>query len=88
MGLGAGARLSANEGRASRRRCDFAERTFRAPFVASTLATAKAVIGEVMRVVAGWRAHFAEKGVSQRDVDVLGREIDRAFLLEQRTLAV
>ena len=38
-------------------------------------------------VVAGWRAHFAEIGVSQRDVDVLGREIDRAFLLEQRVLA-
>ena len=54
---------------------------------ALTLAAAKAVIGEVTRVVAGWRAHFAEKGVSQRDVDLLGEQIDRAFLLEQRVLA-
>ena len=68
-------------------RCDFAERTFRAPFVALTLATAKAVIGEVTRVVAGWRAHFAEKGVSQRDFDLPAEQIDRAFLLEQRVPA-
>ena len=54
---------------------------------ALTLASAKAVIGDVSRVVAGWRAHFAEEGVSQRDVDVLAEQIDRAFLLEQRVPA-
>ena len=54
---------------------------------ALTLAAAKAVIGEVAPVVAGWRAHFAEKGVSQRDIDLLADQIDRAFLLKQRVLA-
>jgi serine/threonine-protein kinase HipA len=51
---------------------------------ALTLAAAKAVTAEVARVVAGWRAHFGETGVSQRDVDLLGEQIDWAHLREQR----
>jgi serine/threonine-protein kinase HipA len=51
---------------------------------ALTLAAAKAVTGEVARVVAGWRTHFVEKGVSRRDIALLGKQIDRAFLREQR----
>ena len=55
---------------------------------ALTLASAEAVVGEVARVVAGWCAHFAEKGVSQRNVDLIAKQIDWAFLLEQRVLAL
>ena len=54
---------------------------------ALTLASAKAVTGEVARAVAGWRAHFTGAGVSRRDIDLLGEQIDRAFLREQRVLA-
>ncbi|MDP3822173.1 MAG: HipA domain-containing protein [Burkholderiales bacterium] len=51
---------------------------------ALTNASAKAVAAEVARAVAGWRAHFAEKGVSPRDIDLLAEQIDRPFLREQR----
>jgi serine/threonine-protein kinase HipA len=51
---------------------------------ALTNAAAKTVTAEVARVVAGWRTHFVEKGVSRRDIALLGEQIDRAFLREQR----
>ena len=54
---------------------------------ALTRAKAQAVTAEVARVVAGWRAHFAQKRVSKRDLDLLGEQIDRAFLREQRAAA-
>ena len=51
---------------------------------ALTRAQAQAVVAEVARAAAGWRAHFAEVGVSARDIDLLAEQIDRAFLREQR----
>ena len=38
----------------------------------------------VARVVEGWRRHFASCGVTQRDVELLGEQIDRPFLADQR----
>jgi serine/threonine-protein kinase HipA len=38
----------------------------------------------VARVVDSWRQHFASCGVTQRDVDLLGEQIDRPFLADQR----
>jgi serine/threonine-protein kinase HipA len=54
---------------------------------ALTHARAQAVATEVARVVAGRGTHFAEKGASPRDIDLLGEQIDRAFLCEQRAAA-
>jgi serine/threonine-protein kinase HipA len=54
---------------------------------ALTRAKAQAVATEVARAVAGWRTHFTEKGVSPRDIDLLGEQIDRAFLRKQRAAA-
>jgi serine/threonine-protein kinase HipA len=51
---------------------------------ALTSAKAQTVAGEVARVVAGWRVHFKDKGVSLRDGDLLAEQIDQAFLREQR----
>ncbi len=51
---------------------------------ALTSTKAQAVVGEVARVVNGWHAHFAQAGVSRRDIDLLGEQIDRAFLSGQR----
>lgn len=45
---------------------------------------ARAVCAEVVRAVKGWRAHFAAQGVTPRDLDLLGEQIDRPFLREQR----
>ena len=39
---------------------------------------------DVAHVCAGWRAHFAQTGVRAADLDLLGRVVDRPFLLEQR----
>jgi serine/threonine-protein kinase HipA len=38
----------------------------------------------VCQVVSGWRAHFAGAGVSGRDIELLGEQIDRPFLRQQR----
>jgi serine/threonine-protein kinase HipA len=38
----------------------------------------------VARVVAGWKEHFASCGVTRRDVELLGEQIDRPFLADQR----
>ena len=38
----------------------------------------------VARVVAEWREHFAGCGVRPRDVELLGEQVDRAFLKDQR----
>ncbi len=38
----------------------------------------------VARVVAEWREHFAGCGVRPRDVELLGEQIDRSFLKDQR----
>jgi serine/threonine-protein kinase HipA len=38
----------------------------------------------VARVVAGWKEHFASCGVTRRDVELLGEQIDRPFLSDQR----
>ena len=51
---------------------------------ALTSAQAQGVAADVAQVVAGWRAHFKEAGVSPRDIDLLAEQIDRPFLREQR----
>jgi serine/threonine-protein kinase HipA len=51
---------------------------------AMTPARAHAVCAEVVKVAAGWRKHFKAAGVSARDLALLGEQIDRAFLREQR----
>lgn len=48
------------------------------------LAAARAEIRRVAAVVANWREHFASAGVSGTDIDLLGEQIDRPFLREQR----
>jgi serine/threonine-protein kinase HipA len=43
---------------------------------------------EVLRVVAvvnTWKSHFAQLGVSPRDIESLGQQIDGDYLLRQRT---
>jgi len=45
---------------------------------------AAAQVREVVRVVDGWKQHFAAAGVSRRDVAMLGEQVDRDFLREQR----
>ena len=47
-------------------------------------AAAKQQIRAVAKVVAGWRAHFASVGVTANDIELLGEQIDRPFLREQR----
>jgi serine/threonine-protein kinase HipA len=49
-----------------------------------TPAQAHDEVRTVVDVVAGWRKHFAETGVSARDIEAFGAHIDRPFLLEQR----
>jgi serine/threonine-protein kinase HipA len=39
----------------------------------------------VARVVDGWKQHFEAQGVTARDIEMYASQIDRAFLLEQRT---
>ena len=45
---------------------------------------AAAQVRRVVRVVNGWREHFASLGVTGRDVELLGEQIDRPFLMDQR----
>lgn len=45
---------------------------------------AAAQVRRVVRVVAGWREHFASFGVTRRDVELLAEQIDRPFLADQR----
>jgi serine/threonine-protein kinase HipA len=49
-----------------------------------TLARAKDVMAEVVRVADAWQEHFAKAGVSAQDVLVLAQAIDRPFLQSQR----
>jgi serine/threonine-protein kinase HipA len=51
---------------------------------ALTAGRAREICVEVSGVVDGWRAHFAAHGVSATDLDLLSKQIDRKFLLEQR----
>lgn len=39
----------------------------------------------VCRVISRWRRHFADCGVTRGDLELLSDQIDRPFLLEQRT---
>ncbi len=41
-------------------------------------------VAEVAAVVAGWQAHFADCGVSARDIESYTEQIDRPFLKAQR----
>jgi len=41
-------------------------------------------VRRVVRVVDGWREHFAACGVTAADVDLYAQHIDRPFLKEQR----
>lgn len=55
--------------------------------VASFGLTAAQSHQEVRRVadtVSGWKQHFADAGVSARDIGAFGQHIDRSFLREQR----
>jgi serine/threonine-protein kinase HipA len=45
---------------------------------------AAAQVRRVVRVVNGWREHFASLGVTRRDVEQLAEQIDRPFLADQR----
>jgi serine/threonine-protein kinase HipA len=45
---------------------------------------AAAQVRRVAKVVAGWKKHFAESGVSTADIDALAQHIDRPLLREQR----
>ncbi len=45
---------------------------------------AAAQVRRVVRVVRGWREHFASLGVTRRDVELLAEQIDRPFLADQR----
>jgi serine/threonine-protein kinase HipA len=42
------------------------------------------IVTEVIRVIGGWKAHFAEQGVSAPDIDFLAERIDAGTLGEQR----
>ena len=45
---------------------------------------AAAEVASVIKVVDNWKAHFAQIGVTQRDIDSLAQQIDGEFLLAQR----
>jgi serine/threonine-protein kinase HipA len=45
---------------------------------------AQAEIAAVAAVIAQWKRHFAARGVSRRDIEMLAEQIDRPFLREQR----
>jgi serine/threonine-protein kinase HipA len=47
-------------------------------------AEARAQAARVAQVCENWKAHFAQAGVTRRDIDTLARYIDRGFLLDQR----
>jgi serine/threonine-protein kinase HipA len=38
----------------------------------------------VLRVVDGWKDHFAQCGVTAADIDLYAQHIDRPFLKDQR----
>ena len=46
---------------------------------------AAAEVARVIEVVNTWKAHFAQVGVTQRDIDSLAQQIDGEYLLSQRT---
>ena len=46
---------------------------------------AAAVLASVIDVVSGWREHFAQSGVTERDIESLAERIDSEELLTQRT---
>lgn len=48
-------------------------------------AEAAAEVGRVISVVSSWQAHFAQAGVSARDIESLAERIDGEALLTQRT---
>jgi serine/threonine-protein kinase HipA len=50
-----------------------------------TPAEAAAEVVRVVKVVNTWKLHFAEMGVSLRDIENLAQQIDGDFLLQQRT---
>jgi serine/threonine-protein kinase HipA len=50
-----------------------------------TPAEAAAEVVRVAEVVNTWKLHFAEMGVSPRDIENLAQQIDGDFLLQQRT---
>jgi serine/threonine-protein kinase HipA len=50
-----------------------------------TPAEAAAEIVRVVEVVNTWKLHFAQVGVSPRDIENLAQQIDGDFLLNQRT---
>jgi serine/threonine-protein kinase HipA len=45
---------------------------------------ATAEVVRVVHVVNTWKLHFAEVGVSSRDIESLARQIDGGYLLQQR----
>ena len=50
-----------------------------------TPAEAAAEVVRVVEVVNTWKLHFAQVGVSLRDIENLAQQIDGNFLLQQRT---
>jgi serine/threonine-protein kinase HipA len=50
-----------------------------------TPAEASAEVVRVVEVVNTWKLHFAQMGVSPRDIENLAQQIDGNFLLQQRT---
>lgn len=50
-----------------------------------TPAEAAAEVVRVVEVVNIWKLHFAQMGVSQRDIENLSQQIDGDFLMQQRT---
>ena len=49
-----------------------------------TPAEAAAEVVRVVEVVNTWKLHFAEVGVSPRDIESLAQQIDGDYLLQQR----
>jgi serine/threonine-protein kinase HipA len=45
---------------------------------------ARREVKAVARVVEQWKDHFAQTGVSKRDIDLYAEQIDRPFLRDQR----
>ena len=47
-------------------------------------AAAQDEVRRVAGVVAGWRRHFSDAGVTDGDLELLAEQIDRPFLRDQR----
>ena len=45
---------------------------------------AHALVKEVVAVVSQWRPHFAQQGMTERDLDTIAQHLDRLFLRSQR----